>query len=611
MSALNRIFGFTSSRSRKQQTRKRKRQQNISSSFGELESRDLLAGITLSAAGELFISGSAGNDVGQLTTVSSTTVRAEVTGAASQDFNVADISSVTFLGLAGNDQFTNSTSLDSRLIGNDGNDILIGGTGDDIINGGAGDDTLTGNAGADRLIGSGGADVIRGGDGEDLINAGDGANQLFGDAGNDLIFGGADIDQIFGGDGADVIVGFDGDDIIDVGNGGIVGTAGTDNADLALGLGGNDTITGGTGLNVLYGGDGEDILTGGNGDENRFHGQNDNDTITGNSADEFIASQNGDDTINGGGGNDFILPGQGDDTVDGGAGVDRIVLPSVSSSFDIFSEDSVVGVSGFGQGFDQLTATETLQFSDGSTLVAQSQATRTVTVRPIVVSNGSGSAQAEFFGNAEQQLEIQLRVDEIFAAAGIDIEWETARNFRNNAVNAGGTGSDPVSRLQSIIEAGDAANVGSSDPLVIDKYFVNQTPSGGSTSDLATDGFAFLGANGIGFHTGSTLVTTPDFRELVARVAAHEIAHNLGLAHVSSANNLLSPNISNANITSAQITALQGSQFALPTAAAVSSGEVLPLVNLTSSSNGDVQADSTSATGGCGGCGVCAACTGA
>ena len=579
--------------------------------FQQLESRELLASINLNAAGELIISGDAGNDVGQIINVSSTTVRASITGVPNQDFNAASISEVIFIGFAGNDRFTNSTSINSRLIGGDGDDTLGGGSGDDIINGGTGDDNVAGNDGNDRLIGFNGADTLRGGNGDDVVLGGDGANRLFGDAGNDLIIGGADVDELFGGEGNDVLVGLDGDDILDVGNGGVDAPGNDPNADqpdLALGFEGNDTLRGGNGLNVLYGGDGDDIIRGG-GDVNRFHGQDGNDTLTGGAGDDFLAAQNGDDIIFGAAGNDFILPGQGDDTVNGGNGNDRVVLPALESAFNVFSENSTVGVTGSGQGFDKLTNTELLRFSDNSEIQATSQATRRVTVQPIVVANSNGSNRAEFFGNAEQALDIQLRVDNIFAAAGIDIDWRNSSTFNNTTANNGGSGSNTLNRLESITTAGDAARAGSASASVIDMYFVNQTPVGESPSDLSANGFAFIDSSGIAFRTGSTLVTTSDFRDLVAQVAAHEIAHNLGLAHTATSSNLMFISESGllgngTNISSTQINSIRNSGFAqtLGAAGAVSAQDPA------TGAAGNTQADPA---GGCGGCGVCGACTGA
>ena len=641
MSVFSQFLGFTFPRFGKQRSLRQKSQSQRDTlfSFQQLESRELLAGINLDAAGNLIIFGGSGNDIGQVTTISSTTVRAEISGLASQDFDLADVSSVTFLGLDGNDQFTNSTSLDSRQIGGAGNDILIGGTGADLLNGGAGDDTLTGNAGVDRLIGFGGDDVAQGGDGDDIIIGGDGLNELFGDAGNDLIFGGADVDQLFGGDGADVLVGMDGDDFLDVGNGGIVGSAGTADADLALGFGGNDEITGGTGLNVLYGGDGDDIISAGNGDENRIHGQNGNDTITGNDAQsDLLLGQNGDDFINGGGGDfNFIVPGQGDDTIEGSSGTDRIMFPALASDYNIVSEDSTVAVSRIGQGFDRITgitASDRLQFLDAApseAVLVETAATAVVTVRPIIVSNNGGGSQAEFFGNAEETLEIQLIVDEIYATAGIDIEWEAPRNFNSTSANTSTLSPSlqvAVDQLEAIVNSGDAASgVGSSDPSVIDLYFVNQAPGNTPPNQLGANGFAFIGAPGIAFHTGSGLVNSPtaqlvnpvtgepvDPLRQVALVAAHEIAHNLGLQHTTGANNLLNLNFANTNLTQAQINTIRAS--ALSTGAVSGTLAEVDASNealfqqpvLAGASNG--QADSTTATGGCGGCGFCAACTG-
>ena len=129
MSSLSQILNSVFSRFKNQPSIRQKPKQDYLFSFQQLESRELLAGINLNAAGNLIISGGAGNDIGQVTMLSSTTVRAEITGCESQDFSLASISNVTFRGFAGNDRFTNSTSLTSRQIGGDGNDTLIGGTG--------------------------------------------------------------------------------------------------------------------------------------------------------------------------------------------------------------------------------------------------------------------------------------------------------------------------------------------------------------------------------------------------------------------------------------------------------------------------------------------------
>ena len=225
------------------------------------------------------------------------------------------------------------------------------------------------------------------------------------------------------------------------------------------------------------------------------------------------------------------------------------------------------------------------------------------------MANTNGSNRAEFFGNAEQALDIQLRVDNIFAAAGIDIDWRNSSTFNNTTANNGGSGSNTLNRLESITTAGDAARAGSASASVIDMYFVNQTPVVESPSDLSANGFAFIDSSGIAFRTGSTLVTTSDFRDLVAQVAAHEIAHNLGLAHTATSSNLMFISESGllgngTNISSTQINSIRNSGFAqtLGAAGAVSAQDPA------TGAAGNAQADPA---GGCGGCGVCGACTGA
>ncbi|MGV9770625.1 calcium-binding protein [Streptosporangium sp. NPDC003464] len=61
--------------------------------------------------------------------------------------------------LGGNDTVTNSTSLQSSILGGAGLDTLNGGSGRDGLNGGSEDDTLIGNGGLDVANGVGGFDV--------------------------------------------------------------------------------------------------------------------------------------------------------------------------------------------------------------------------------------------------------------------------------------------------------------------------------------------------------------------------------------------------------------------------------------------------------------------
>jgi Ca2+-binding RTX toxin-like protein len=98
------------------------------------------------------------------------------------------IRSVDFFGTAGNDTFTNNTSLTSYVYGRAGIDRLTGGSGTDWLFGESGNDVLTGRGGADWLYGFDGLDTLYGGEGNDYLNGGQ-------DAYNDLLYGGMGADR--------------------------------------------------------------------------------------------------------------------------------------------------------------------------------------------------------------------------------------------------------------------------------------------------------------------------------------------------------------------------------------------------------------------------------
>jgi hypothetical protein len=116
------------------------------------------------------------------------------------------ITSISFSGGAGNDSFTNLTSLPSTANGNDGDDDLQGGSGADFLIGDYGNDTLHGNGGADVLWGSGDGDILYGGTGNDTLHGHGGADQLHGEDGNDLLNGGSSNDTLYGESGQDTFM---------------------------------------------------------------------------------------------------------------------------------------------------------------------------------------------------------------------------------------------------------------------------------------------------------------------------------------------------------------------------------------------------------------------
>lgn len=111
-------------------------------------------------------------------------------GQAPLTFSSADVSTILFIGGAGDDVFINQSNVPAIALGGDGNDILLGGAGNDVLLGGAGNDILLGGAGNDILLGEDGNDALGGDDGNDI---------LFGGAGTDIVAGGAGTDFQFGG----------------------------------------------------------------------------------------------------------------------------------------------------------------------------------------------------------------------------------------------------------------------------------------------------------------------------------------------------------------------------------------------------------------------------
>jgi Ca2+-binding RTX toxin-like protein len=142
-----------------------------------------------------------------------------------------NVTSIIVRGLDGNDVITNSTSISSRLAGNDGNDKLVGGSGDDFLVGGLGADVLQGGLGSDTV--SYGEQSNRLAVRADLDGAtGDDGSADDGPAGaRDTIA--ADVENLEGTISDDTLIGNAGANVID-GNGG---------RDKIQGLGGNDQLT--------------------------------------------------------------------------------------------------------------------------------------------------------------------------------------------------------------------------------------------------------------------------------------------------------------------------------------------------------------------------------
>ena len=503
--------------------------------YQSYEERRLLAGIEFNpSTGQVLIGGTNADDVARVNqTGNSITVSQE--GFGSRTFSTAEVNSIFFVGLNGNDFFENQSSIDSFAFGQSGNDTLIGGSGND---------RLVGNGDRDTLRGNGGDDLIIAGIGNDLIDAGAGNDRVLGIAGTNTIEGGAGNDTIYGGNDRDIITDVSG-------------------SNLLVGNNGNDRITGGANDDNIFGGGGNDIIVGGAGND-RIYAQGGNDTVSGGAGADILGGNDGDDVLQGEQGNDRLV---------GGTGTDRAIFSGDLASYRVTVSSTGLVINDLrGPNFgltDLVIGGEEYEFADGVRSEAEllnppEEAKEVITVQPIVASNSNGSNTAEFFGNAQQQLDIMNRIDAIFAQADIDVEFLPTKTVNNTFINVGNGGTRPTSDLSQIVTSGDNSGLGNPDSRVIDFYFVETVPGFSNLGENVANGLAFIDSSGIAMHVGDNLVGFDSGRAVVARVAAHEIGHNLGLRHVSGSNNLLAESGSSTLLTQSQIDTAIASPISQP-----------------------------------------------
>lgn len=526
--------------------------------YAQCEPRRLLASISLNGS-ELILGGDPDDNVASVS-ISGNELTASITGAETVFFPVAEVETVRFVGLGGDDRFTNNTSLPSFAFGNAGNDTLIGGSGNDRLIGGTGIDTLTGNAGDDEIRGGAtGTKEIDGGSGNDRLFGGSELNTIRGGDGDDLIYGGSQADTIFGGNGDDLLFPGQGDNIVRAGDGSDTVIAGVGN-DRLFGEGGDDRLYGGVGDDELHGGDGNDVVVGRAGD----------DILNGGEGNDYLRGNDGDDLIQGQGGDDRLQGDRGDDRLVGGSntsgGFDRVLLDGVIGRYRIAGDDLISSDRIGEDGLDDLDQVEWIHFLDAenpASHAAESQIQEVITVQPIITSNSNGSNTAEFFGTDDEEREIIRFINDIFYQARIEVNWLSENTWNNTFANIGDGGIRPFGDAFEIIDRGEEAEVTNDNSLNINVFFVEIAPGSGDLGENTTNGVALDGENGVTLQVGDLLPTFEEGRRAVARVAAHEISHNLGLEHVPApSNNLLHfPEIGGTLLNSSQIDQLIASRF--------------------------------------------------
>jgi Ca2+-binding RTX toxin-like protein len=286
-----------------------------------------------------------------------------------KSYDPALVKGIQFFGDAGDDAFTDNTSIPCTAMGNSGDDALTGGSGNDQLNGGDGADNLEGRGGDDKLTGGAGDDTYlfpgvglgkdavvesanTGEDTLDFTNFGvvppgkittvttnptfgptqvgaridlaltfsqvvwqgnlsvaisdaNGIEDVVGSKFGDRILGNGRNNRIWSENGSDYIEGRGGNDMIYCGAG-------------------NDTAHGGSGNDNVYGGDGQDVLFGDFGND-RIYGEGGDDNLYASAADQT--------SLYGGAGNDVLMSigGSQSDKLYGNAGYDSFWLDKANT----------------------------------------------------------------------------------------------------------------------------------------------------------------------------------------------------------------------------------------------------------------------------------------
>ncbi|MCA9240471.1 MAG: hypothetical protein KDA37_09740 [Planctomycetales bacterium] len=196
-----------------------------------------------------------------------------------------------------------------------------------------------------------------------------------------------------------------------------------------------------------------------------------------------------------------------------------------------------------------------------------------VKVQLIRTAHDDGSPLATAFGSASQRAYIESRVNDVWAQAGIQVDFADSIQQLNSTTAYGSASS-----VDQLVTLGYSAGVLSNEPFTLNLFLVNKVPGYTSHAANSSAGLARVSGNGIALFVGTTLLGSNNGRDVIAKVAAHEIGHNLGLTHVSTAENLLASG-GGARLTTQQISQVLNSFF------------VQPLPTLAGDFNGDGSVD--------------------